>query len=145
MPGHAYRFRLIGQRIQDICLLFRHQSRGAEDLFGEAAYHWPDQRGIGFAKGILIPTVGLFAGALQALNEHSRALQQAETAAEAAELAFAIVQNELETTYKAADQACRSAADAEHFAATANERAQGALATCGEVHRGLAVLGNPPI
>ena len=81
----SFQLGLIHRNILETSAVFRHQSRYAEDLYGEASHIWRDRRGAAFALGFLEPQLQLVAPVTASLAELSSNVGEAGRFTETAE------------------------------------------------------------
>ncbi len=136
---------MLTDRLAETSALFRHQARAAEDEFGEATYHWPDQRGQGFARGILGPKVQLMQPAMAAIADQLRGGEAAVISGGHAEQAMAAVEIAAQETSAAADAASRLSMSAEQLAGTAYHQGRAAETDARRLTASIQALGPLPI
>jgi hypothetical protein len=141
----AFHLGVLNRRLLDSFALFRHQSREAEEFYGEASHRWRDQRGAAFARRFLEPQLFLVAPVSAALSELGSHIAKAAEFVAASERQTAVVRVAAEEIEGATDAALRFVLNAAHLAVDAVNQARSAEAAASDAKRRTALLGSPPI
>lgn len=141
----SFRLGLLHRRLLETSAIFRHQSRQAEEIYGEASHSWRDRRGAAFALGFLEPQLHLVPPVVASLVELSSIVEETEGATALAEAGIAAVHGATEEIETTAQASLRDAIHADHLAADAASRAQKVELVAQDVQRRTLTLGDPPI
>jgi hypothetical protein len=141
----SFQLDLLCRRLFEASALFRYHSQQTEDLYGEAVYHWPDNRGRAFALSFLDPQMQLVGPASASLAQLASAIAQAKEATRSAEDEIGRVIGSAEEIEAVVEQARRETTNAEHFAVDAISRAQTVVRNAQDIVDRGTKLGDPPI